>query len=47
MAQHLLLAELGAPLLLLGLRAPVIHFVLPKPALKTWPAGAGCGASAR
>ena len=33
MAQHLLLAELGAPLILVGVRAPVIFFYLPKPAM--------------
>jgi putative membrane protein len=33
MGQHLLLAELGAPLLLVGLRTPVVYFLLPKPAL--------------
>ena len=33
MAQHLMIAELGAPLILVGLRAPVIFFFLPKPAM--------------
>ena len=33
MAQHLLLAELGAPLILTGIRAPVIFFYLPRPAM--------------
>ena len=33
MAQHLLIAELGAPFILVGLRAPVIYFFLPKPAM--------------
>jgi putative membrane protein len=33
MAQHLLFAELGGPLLLLGLRTPVVQFFLPRPAL--------------
>jgi putative membrane protein len=33
MAQHLLLAELGAPLILFGIRAPVVFFLLPRPAL--------------
>jgi putative membrane protein len=33
MAQHLLLAELGAPLILVGLRAPVIFFFLPRAAM--------------
>ena len=35
MAQHLLIADLGAPLLLAGLRAPVLLFFLPRPALVT------------
>jgi cytochrome c oxidase assembly factor CtaG len=34
MAQHLLIADLGAPLLLAGARSPVLFFLLPKPALK-------------
>ena len=33
MAQHLLIAELGGPLILVGVRAPVIYFFLPKPAM--------------
>lgn len=33
MAQHLLIAELGAPLLLVGVRSPVLLFMLPRPAL--------------
>jgi putative membrane protein len=33
MAQHLMIAELGGPLILLGLRAPVIFFFLPRPAM--------------
>ena len=33
MAQHLLIADAGAPLLLLGLRWPVHLFVLPRPVL--------------
>jgi putative membrane protein len=33
MSQHLLIAELGGPLILVGLRAPVIYFFLPKPAM--------------
>ena len=33
MTQHLLLAELGGPLILVGLRAPVIFFFLPRPAM--------------
>ena len=33
MAQHLLLAELGGPLILVGVRAPVIFFYLPRPAM--------------
>jgi cytochrome c oxidase assembly factor CtaG len=35
MAQHLLIADLGAPLLLAGARSPVLFFLLPKPALVT------------
>lgn len=35
MAQHLLLAEIGAPLILLGMRTPVLQFMLPRPALVT------------
>ena len=35
MAQHLLIADLGAPLLLVGARSPVLFFLLPKPALVT------------
>jgi putative copper resistance protein D len=33
MAQHLLLAELGGPLIVAGVRAPVIFFYLPRPAM--------------
>jgi putative membrane protein len=33
MAQHLLLGDLAAPLLLLGLRSPAYAFLLPRPAL--------------
>jgi cytochrome c oxidase assembly factor CtaG len=33
MGQHLLLADIAAPLLLLGLRSPVYAFVLPRPLL--------------
>ncbi len=33
MAEHLLLADLGAPLLLAGLRNPVLGFFLPRPVL--------------
>jgi cytochrome c oxidase assembly factor CtaG len=33
MAQHLMIAELGGPLILVGLRAPVIYFFLPRPAM--------------
>jgi cytochrome c oxidase assembly factor CtaG len=33
MAQHLLIADLGAPLLLVGARNPVLAFLLPRPAL--------------
>jgi putative membrane protein len=42
MAQHLLIADLGAPLLLAGARYPVLMFLLPRPALVTlarWRAG--------
>jgi cytochrome c oxidase assembly factor CtaG len=35
MAQHLLIADLGAPLLLAGARSPVLYFLLPRPALVT------------
>ena len=35
MAQHLLIADLGAPLLLAGARFPVLMFLLPRPALVT------------
>ena len=33
MGQHLIIADLGAPLLLVGLRSPVYAFLLPRPAL--------------
>jgi putative membrane protein len=33
MAQHLLIADLAAPLLLIGVRTPVVQFLLPRPAL--------------
>jgi putative membrane protein len=33
MGQHLLLGDIAAPLLLLGLRSPVYAFILPRPAL--------------
>jgi cytochrome c oxidase assembly factor CtaG len=33
MAQHLLIADLSAPLLLVGMRSPVYAFFLPRPAL--------------
>lgn len=33
MVQHLLIADIGAPLLLLGLRSPVLLFLLPRPVL--------------
>jgi putative membrane protein len=33
MTQHLLIAELGGPLIIVGLRAPVIFFFLPKPVM--------------
>lgn len=35
MAQHLLLADLPAPLLLIGVRAPVLYFFWPRPVLVT------------
>jgi putative copper resistance protein D len=35
MAQHLLIADLGAPFLLAGVRYPVLMFYLPRPALVT------------
>jgi cytochrome c oxidase assembly factor CtaG len=35
MAQHLLIADLAAPLLLVGARNPVLGFYLPRPALVT------------
>src|ERR671910_193178 len=35
MAQHLLIADLAAPLLLAGARNPVLGFLLPRPALVT------------
>lgn len=35
MAEHLLIADLGAPLLLAGVRNPVLAFYLPRPALVT------------
>ena len=35
MAQHLLIADLAAPLLLAGARNPVLGFLLPRPALMT------------
>jgi cytochrome c oxidase assembly factor CtaG len=35
MAQHLLIADLAAPLLLVGARNPVLGFMLPRPALVT------------
>jgi putative membrane protein len=36
MLQHLLIADLPAPLLLLGLRAPVLYFFWPRPVLVTF-----------
>src|SRR4051812_24260627 len=33
MAEHLLIADLGAPLLVVGMRTPVLQFLLPRPAL--------------
>src|SRR3954449_11573864 len=35
MAQHVLIADLAAPLLLMGIRNPVLGFILPRPALVT------------
>jgi putative membrane protein len=35
MAQHLLIADLAAPLLLVGARNPVLAFLLPRPAVAT------------
>jgi cytochrome c oxidase assembly factor CtaG len=35
MAQHVLIADLAAPLLLIGIRNPVLGFLLPRPALVT------------
>jgi cytochrome c oxidase assembly factor CtaG len=35
MAQHLLIADLAAPLMLVGVRNPVLAFFLPRPALVT------------
>ncbi len=35
MVEHLLIADLAAPLLLVGLRTPVLQFLLPRPALVT------------
>jgi putative copper resistance protein D len=35
MAQHLLIADLAAPLMLMGIRNPVLAFFLPRPALVT------------
>jgi putative copper resistance protein D len=35
MAQHVLIADLAAPLLLAGIRNPVLGFLLPRPALVT------------
>jgi cytochrome c oxidase assembly factor CtaG len=35
MAQHVLIADLAAPLLLMGIRNPVLGFMLPRPALVT------------
>jgi len=35
MAQHLLIADLPAPLLLFGIRAPLLYFFWPKPVLVT------------
>jgi putative membrane protein len=35
MVQHLLIADIGAPLLLIGMRSPVLLFLLPRPLLVT------------
>jgi putative copper resistance protein D len=35
MGQHVVLADLSAPLMLIGLRTPVLHFFLPRPVLVT------------
>jgi putative copper resistance protein D len=35
MTQHVLIADLAAPLLLMGIRNPVLGFILPRPALVT------------
>jgi putative membrane protein len=35
MAQHVLIADVAAPLLLMGIRNPVLGFLLPRPALVT------------
>ena len=46
MGQHLLIADLAAPFLLVGLRSPVYAFYLPRPLLVRARAPAsGCGAS--
>ena len=42
MAQHLLIADLAAPLLLVGLRNPVLAFFLPRAVLVPLARGAGC-----
>jgi cytochrome c oxidase assembly factor CtaG len=36
MAQHVLIADVAAPLLLIGIRNPVLAFLLPRPALVTF-----------
>jgi putative copper resistance protein D len=41
MAQHLLIGDISAPLLLVGLRTPVIQFLLPRPVLKVLAARRG------
>ena len=41
MGQHLLIADLAAPLLLIGIRSPVYAFLLPRPVLVPLAAGSG------
>ena len=47
MAQHLLIADLAAPLLLAGVRNPVLVFFLPRARARAARAPAGCGAAFR
>ena len=44
MGQHLLIADLAAPFLLIGLRSPVYAFYLPRPLLVRLARVSGCGA---